>query len=431
MPNARPLLDISASERVSYAGYGEHGWPAPQCGRSWFDPLDWLMRRFKHERSEVCEENGKWTGSAAPGRPVDWYALFADNNGLRFRFLYPLSFQSPFKPEHHNPNGAPDSPPPHFTLHFWVLAFLSVIFAFYSTFVADGRESPVSSVAHADSDNGEEESCTRVAMLNGVDQIRRHRTAFTREQLTRLEQEYCKESYVSRARRCELGAALNLPETTIKVWFQNRRMKDKRQRHSLSWPHPMDPNVCAFMMSQAVTGLPYPLLPHIPLQLYSHLGVAGMPTPPNLSSPYSAGCASNMYACAKFVMAPSVLRGGSRVLARPVSVVFNNAETKTEQGALLPANRASFLNLSRSFQTSSVSRDIDTAAKFIGAGAATVGVAGSGAGIGTVFGSLIIGYARNPSLKQQLFSYAILGFALSEAMGLFCLMVAFLILFAM
>lgn len=48
----------------------------------------------------------------------------------------------------------------------------------------------------------------------------------------------------------------------------------------------------------------------------------------------------------------------------------------------------------RGFQTSAVSRDIDTAAKFIGAGAATVGVAGSGAGIGTVFGSLIIGYAR-------------------------------------
>merc|ERR1712130_496425 len=74
--------------------------------------------------------------------------------------------------------------------------------------------------------------------------------------------------------------------------------------------------------------------------------------------------------------------------------------------------------------------DIDSAAKFIGAGAATVGVAGSGAGIGSVFGSLIIGYARNPSLKQQLFSYAILGFALSEAMGLFCLMMAFLLLFA-
>ncbi|KAL4120525.1 hypothetical protein QTP88_013197 [Uroleucon formosanum] len=88
------------------------------------------------------------------------------------------------------------------------------------------------------------------------------------------------------------------------------------------------------------------------------------------------------------------------------------------------------VNAVRGFQTSAVSRDIDSAAKFIGAGAATVGIAGSGAGIGTVFGSLIIGYARNPSLKQQLFSYAILGFALSEAMGLFCLMMAFLLLFA-
>jgi len=84
----------------------------------------------------------------------------------------------------------------------------------------------------------------------------------------------------------------------------------------------------------------------------------------------------------------------------------------------------------RQLQTSAVQRDIDQAAKYIGAGAATVGAAGSGAGIGSVFGSLVIGYARNPSLKQQLFSYAILGFALSEAMGLFCLMMAFLILFA-
>ena len=71
------------------------------------------------------------------------------------------------------------------------------------------------------------------------------------------------------------------------------------------------------------------------------------------------------------------------------------------------------------------------AAKIIGAGMATVGVAGSGAGIGTVFGGLIQGYARNPSLKQQLFTYAILGFALSEAIALFALMMAFMILFAL
>merc|ERR1711980_61636 len=98
---------------------------------------------------------------------------------------------------------------------------------------------------------------------------------------------------------------------------------------------------------------------------------------------------------------------------------------------VLAAPRRLAVQSARPLTVSVANRDIDTAAKFIGAGAATVGVAGSGAGIGTVFGSLIIGYARNPSLKSQLFSYAILGFALSEAMGLFCLMVAFLILFAL
>merc|ERR1711872_326393 len=53
---------------------------------------------------------------------------------------------------------------------------------------------------------------------------------------------------------------------------------------------------------------------------------------------------------------------------------------------------------SQSLSTTAARKDIDSAAKFIGAGAATVGVAGSGAGIGSVFGSLVIGYARNPSL---------------------------------
>lgn len=126
------------------------------------------------------------------------------------------------------------------------------------------------------------------------------------------------------------------------------------------------------------------------------------------------------------------VRAGSRALYRPISAsVLSRPDVQTEQSAVMMPQSALSQVAVRSFQTSAVSRDIDTAAKFIGAGAATVGVAGSGAGIGTVFGSLIIGYARNPSLKQQLFSYAILGFALSEAMGLFCLMVAFLILFAM
>ena len=71
------------------------------------------------------------------------------------------------------------------------------------------------------------------------------------------------------------------------------------------------------------------------------------------------------------------------------------------------------------------------AAKFIGAGLATIGLAGAGVGIGTVFGALVIGISRNPSLKDELFKLAILGFALTEAIALFSLMMVFLILFAL
>ena len=57
------------------------------------------------------------------------------------------------------------------------------------------------------------------------------------------------------------------------------------------------------------------------------------------------------------------------------------------------------------------------AAKYIGAGLATIGLAGAGVGIGTVFGALVIGISRNPSLKDELFKMAILGFALTEAIA--------------
>jgi F-type H+-transporting ATPase subunit c len=68
-------------------------------------------------------------------------------------------------------------------------------------------------------------------------------------------------------------------------------------------------------------------------------------------------------------------------------------------------------------------------AKAIGAGAAAIGLAGAGVGIGTVFGALITGVSRNVALRPTLFQYAILGFALSEATGLFALMISMLILY--
>lgn len=68
--------------------------------------------------------------------------------------------------------------------------------------------------------------------------------------------------------------------------------------------------------------------------------------------------------------------------------------------------------------------------KLIGAGLSTIGLIGSGVGIGFIFGSLLIAISRNPSLQNELMKTAILGFALTEAIALFALMMAFLILFA-
>lgn len=65
----------------------------------------------------------------------------------------------------------------------------------------------------------------------------------------------------------------------------------------------------------------------------------------------------------------------------------------------------------------------------VGAGLATIGLVGAGIGVGVVFGSLVLAVSRNPEYEKQLFSYTILGFALTEAVGLLALMMAFLILF--
>lgn len=68
-------------------------------------------------------------------------------------------------------------------------------------------------------------------------------------------------------------------------------------------------------------------------------------------------------------------------------------------------------------------------AKLIGCGLATTGIGGAGIGLGCLFGSLIIGYALNSRKQNQLFQYAIMGFAITEAMGIISLMLALLILY--
>jgi len=69
------------------------------------------------------------------------------------------------------------------------------------------------------------------------------------------------------------------------------------------------------------------------------------------------------------------------------------------------------------------------AAKSLGAGIAVIALAGVGIGIGNIFASLVSSIARNPSARDQVFGLGILGFALTEAVALFALLIAFLILF--
>ena len=58
-------------------------------------------------------------------------------------------------------------------------------------------------------------------------------------------------------------------------------------------------------------------------------------------------------------------------------------------------------------------------AKVVDVGLATVSLAGAGVGIDIVFGSLILSYYFNLEEKDQFFSNAILGFALTESIALF------------
>ncbi|KAJ5918594.1 putative ATP synthase protein 9 [Penicillium verhagenii] len=102
-----------------------------------------------------------------------------------------------------------------------------------------------------------------------------------------------------------------------------------------------------------------------------------------------------------------------------------SAPKRVASPTLLQANaRLAFQNAGRRQYSSEVASAMVEVSKNIGMGSAAIGLGGAGIGIGLVFAALLMSVSRNPALRGQLFSYAILGFAFVEAMGLFDLMVA-------
>jgi F-type H+-transporting ATPase subunit c len=71
------------------------------------------------------------------------------------------------------------------------------------------------------------------------------------------------------------------------------------------------------------------------------------------------------------------------------------------------------------------------AAKYIGAGVACIGMGLAGVGVANIFGSYLTAAIRNPSAAQGQFGNLIFGFAVTEALGIFSLLIALLLLFAL
>ena len=74
--------------------------------------------------------------------------------------------------------------------------------------------------------------------------------------------------------------------------------------------------------------------------------------------------------------------------------------------------------------------DIVEAAKLIGAGLAAIGVTGGGIGLGSVVGGAVQAMGRNPDAAPLIQTNMILGIAFAEAVAIYALAIAFIILFA-
>jgi len=58
----------------------------------------------------------------------------------------------------------------------------------------------------------------------------KYRTVYTEKQRVELEAEYESSTYITAQRKASISAAIGLSDRQVKIWFQNRRAKDRKQR---------------------------------------------------------------------------------------------------------------------------------------------------------------------------------------------------------
>ena len=124
---------------------------------------------------------------------------------------------------------------------------------------------------------------------------------------------------------------------------------------------------------------------------------------------------------------PRRLPAGLRLRGADLHVSQRRAASRATEtrftGGLPPAETCNEIRSTRSSKMEA------EAAKCIGAGIACLGMGGAGIGLGTIFGNYLAGALRNPSAADGQFGRLIFGFAVTEALGIFSLLVALLLLF--
>ncbi|KAK3317842.1 mitochondrial ATP synthase protein 9 [Cercophora scortea] len=132
--------------------------------------------------------------------------------------------------------------------------------------------------------------------------------------------------------------------------------------------------------------------------------------------------ASQMASASK--VARPVARVQQRAMSGFTKATPLQALKRQQMSSIISATSRNAFTVQRRAYSSEIANAMVEVSKNLGMGAAAIGLTGAGIGIGLVFAALLNAVARNPALRGQLFSYAILGFAFVEAIGLFDLMVA-------